>query len=76
MVVRGANIARRRFPQLNFLLVGDEARLVKLLRRMKRLRRVVTIRHAEDVVTDDAKPSVALRSGRRTRMRLALAAVK
>ena len=76
MVVRGANIARRRFPNVHFLMVGDEARLGRLVRRMKRLRRVVTIRHASGVVTDDAKPAQALRSGRNSSMRLAIDAAK
>ena len=75
MVVRGANIARRRYPEVNFLLVGDEARLSRLVRRKKRLRPRVTIRHAEGVVTDDEKPSAAIRAGRNSSMRMAIDAV-
>jgi glycerol-3-phosphate acyltransferase PlsX len=74
-VLNGANLARKRFPQVRFLLVGDEARLAPMLDRLPRLKKVTHIRHADRVVTDDAKPSVALRSGRGSSMRVAVDAV-
>ena len=74
-VLNGANLARKRFPQVRFLLVGDEARLAPMLDRLPRLKKVTHIRHTDQVVTDDAKPSVALRSGRGSSMRLAIDAV-
>lgn len=76
MVLRGTNIARRRFPQVRFLLFGDEGRLKPLLRRMPLLRRAVSIQHTDDAVRDDDKPVVALRAGRRSSMRLAIEAVR
>jgi glycerol-3-phosphate acyltransferase PlsX len=74
-VLNGANLARKRFPHVRFLLVGDEARLAPMLDRLPRLKKVTTIRHTDQVVTDDAKPSIALRSGRGSSMRLAIDAV-
>lgn len=74
-VVRGANIALRRFPQTQFMLFGDQSQLQRLLKRRRRLRKACTIHHTEEVVRDDAKPSVALRTGHRTSMRLAIDAV-
>lgn len=74
MVLKGVKIARKRHPNVHFLLFGDEARLAPLLK--KKLRKVCTIRHAPDVVTGDAKPSQAVRQGRQSSMWLAIKAVK
>ena len=75
MVVRGANIARQRYRDARYLLFGDEKRLQPLLAKFRKLRDVCTIRHTDEVVTADAKPSAALRSGRQSSMRLAINAV-
>ena len=76
IVVRGANIARRRFPGVHFLLFGDERKIAPYLKRRAKLRNVCTIHHTESVVTNDAKPSVALRQGRNSSMQLAINAVR
>ena len=76
MVVKGAAIARRRFPNAHFLLFGNEARIVPLLKRRVKLRKRVTIHHTETVIADDLKPSMALRQGRGTSMQLAIEAVR
>jgi glycerol-3-phosphate acyltransferase PlsX len=75
MVVKGASIAQRRFPQVNFLLFGEEGRLKPLLDKAPSLKDVATIHHAEHAVRSDEKPSVALRTGRGSSMRLAINAV-
>ncbi|HVO14978.1 MAG TPA: phosphate acyltransferase PlsX [Alphaproteobacteria bacterium] len=75
-VLNGANLARKRFPQVRFLMYGDEARLAPMLDRLPRLKKVTHLKHTDQVVTDDAKPSVALRSGRGSSMRLAIDAVQ
>jgi len=75
MVVRGADIARRRFPQAKFLFFGDEAKVRPLLEAMPDLKKVSTLRHTVSVVTMEDKPSQALRSGRGSSMRLAIDAV-
>ena len=76
MVLRGANIACERYRDVEFLLFGPEDELKPKLERLKLLRRKSTICHANSVVTNEMKPSVALRSGRDSSMRLALNAVK
>jgi glycerol-3-phosphate acyltransferase PlsX len=76
IVVRGANMARRRFPNVNFLLFGDEKRITPLMRKLKQLRERCTIRHTESLVTNEAKPSTALRQGRQSSMQLAINAVR
>jgi glycerol-3-phosphate acyltransferase PlsX len=75
-VLRGANIARRRFPSVQFLLFGPEGKLAPILKRMSRLRKAATIIDTPDFVGDQDKPSVALRSGKNTSMRKAIEAVR
>src|SRR5437588_6265622 len=75
MVLRGANIALERHPEARFLLFGDEAQIAPVLAKLPRLQRAATVRHTQEKVLDDAKPSQALRSGRHTSMRLAIDAV-
>ncbi len=75
VVIRGANIARQRHPDVDFLLVGREADIRQHLDRLKKLQEVVTILPAEDVIGGDVKPSTALRQGRNSSMRLAINAV-
>jgi len=74
-VVRGAAIARERFPQIHFVLFGVESRLAPLVEKSPALKGCTTIRHTDDYITGDAKPSTALRQGRQSSMRLALDAV-
>jgi glycerol-3-phosphate acyltransferase PlsX len=75
-VLRGANIARKRHPNVDFLLVGDEAKLAPMLKRMPKLRRHATIVHAPDKVGDDDRPGQALRQGRQSSMRVAIDQVR
>jgi glycerol-3-phosphate acyltransferase PlsX len=75
-VLRGAMIARKRHPNIDFLLFGDEAKLSPMLARMNRLKKCTRIVHAPDVIADDAKPAVALRGGRNSSMRKAIEAVR
>lgn len=75
-VVEGAAIARERNPALHFLLYGDEARLTPLVSAQSHLADCVEIRHTDKVVANTDKPSVALRSGKQTSMRLAIDAVQ
>ena len=75
IVLKGANIARERFPDTEYLLYGVEPKIKPLLDKLPRLRKVATVHHTDDVVSNDAKPSVALRTNRRSSMALAINAV-
>jgi glycerol-3-phosphate acyltransferase PlsX len=75
MVIQGANIARKRFPECHYVLFGDEARLAPLVAKLPALKPLCEIRHTPDFVANEDKPSAALRSGRRSSMRLAIDAV-
>lgn len=75
MVLKGAEIALVRFPQLRFQLFGQEEVLKPLLETLPTVKAASTIHHAPDVITGDTKPSAALRTGKRSSMRLAIDAV-
>ena len=53
-------------PSLRFILHGDEKALGRLLRKHRGLQEQSEIRHAEDVVAMDEKPSRAMRTGRKS----------
>jgi len=76
VVVKGANIARQRFPSVHFLFFGDEARVKPLIARHKALAKASSLRHTDKLVAAEEKPSTALRAGRNTSMRLAIDAVQ
>ena len=76
IVVKGADLARRRFPDVRFLMFGDENRIRSLMKRRKRLSEITEITHTEDAVSNDMKVSVALRKGRNSSMQLAINAVR
>ena len=75
MVLTGADIALERHPGTRFLLFGDEIQITPLLAKLPRLAEAATLHHTDEAVADDAKPSQALRAGRRSSMRLAIDAV-
>ena len=76
MVLEGANLARQRHPEVRFLMFGDTDRVTPLLQRFKALQGISEVHHADDVVPDDMKPSVALRTARGSSMRVAINAVQ
>jgi glycerol-3-phosphate acyltransferase PlsX len=75
MVLRGADIALERHPDTRFLLFGNERQIAPLLAKLPRLAAAASVHHTDEAVLDDAKPSQALRGGRRSSMRLAIDAV-
>src|SRR5271156_406241 len=74
MVVAGLEIAAERHPNARFLLVGDEARVAPVRAVPGRPAAACTLRHAPDVISDEAKPTAALRQ-RQASMRVAIDAV-
>ncbi len=76
IVVRGANIAHQRHPDVRFLLFGRESEIHQHLDRLKKLKEVTEVVHTDEVVDSETKPSVALRSGRKSSMRLSIDAVR
>lgn len=76
MVIEGMELSLGAHPELNFLIFGDESRLVPLLSRHTKVAAVTEVRHTPDSVKNADKAAQALRSGRNSSMRLAINAVK
>ncbi len=72
MVIDGLKLAHQRAPDARYLVFGDSARIDPLLARHAELSGLCEIRHTSEAVSNDAKPSAALRSGRQSSMRLAI----
>lgn len=60
---------------LKFLIFGDEAKIRPVLSQYPKLKGVSEIRHTADFVKGEDKPATALRTGRKSSMRLAINAV-
>lgn len=75
-VIDGAIRACAINPELRFLIAGDASVVEPLVARDTRLAERSELLHTVDRIESDAKPSVALRQGRNSSMRLAIDAVK
>ena len=75
MIVSGIGIAAKSNPDVKFLLFGDERRILPLLERYPMAKAVCETRHTTDFVTNDDKPTAALRGAKNSSMRLAINAV-
>lgn len=76
VVIEGASIARERFPDVNFLIFGDETQIAPLVTKFPILKECSEIHHTDKVVTSEEKPGQALRRGRESSMGLTIQAVK
>ncbi len=76
LVVYGAQIALKEIPDLRLIFFGNEEKLTNLIKRTKLDTSRIEIQHTEDVITNDVKPSIALRKGKNSSMALSINAVK
>ncbi|MBK5932800.1 phosphate:acyl-[acyl carrier protein] acyltransferase [Rhodovulum imhoffii] len=75
-VVAGIARSATKNPEIRFILHGRQGELEKLVSRRRVLGGRCEIRHAEDVVTMDAKPSQVMRHGQGTSMWSAIDSVR
>ncbi len=75
-VIGGMEKSARKHPDIRFIVHGQEAAIKRCLKRKPELAAKSEIRHAEDVVSMDDKPSAALRSGKKSSMWAAIATLK
>ncbi len=75
MVLRGANLARIRYPNLRFVIFGDETVISPLLRRFKKLTSISTIEHTKEKILNDDTLAVIIRQRRNSSMSLAIHSV-
>lgn len=76
IVIDGANLVAELNPNIHFLLFGNEKKMLPILQNCRFLRGRYTIHHTENFISSEEKPSVALRRGTNSSMRLAIDAVK
>lgn len=77
VTVPAAKIALKRFPKTTLLMVGDEAQIMRSLKRHKLADHPrVQVQHASEVVEMDELPSSALRGKKDSSMRVAINMVK
>ncbi|WP_224814476.1 phosphate acyltransferase PlsX [Hasllibacter sp. MH4015] len=75
-VVAGLAKAASKNPDLRYIVHGDQAELECLIAKRRELAGKCEIRHAESVVTMDAKPSHVMRNGKDTSMWSTIEAVR
>jgi glycerol-3-phosphate acyltransferase PlsX len=77
VVLQGAEIARKRYPNIKFIIYGDTAKIRPHMDQNPSLAEVSTIVHTDIAVSSSEKPSNALRGPlKQSSMRLAIEAVK
>ncbi|SEW21808.1 phosphate:acyl-[acyl carrier protein] acyltransferase [Aliiroseovarius sediminilitoris] len=75
-VVAGLALSADKNPEIGFILHGNKSELEQLVARTEGLSDVCEIRHADEVVTMDDKPSQVMRNGQKTSMWSAIDAVR
>lgn len=76
VVLAGAELARIRFPEIRFLIIGREDQIRQVLKQYPKLEACSQVIHTDDVVLGSDKPSQALRRSRTASMGVAIQAVK
>ena len=76
VMLAGVARARRRFEDMRFILVGDEAQITEGLKSHPNLTAHSEIVHAPEVVGSSDKPSQAIRRAKTTSMGVAIDMVK
>lgn len=76
VTVKAASMALENSPDARFIFFGKEKEIQKELSRYSNLKSVSQIHHTDDVISNEEKPSIALRTGKNSSMRLAINAVK
>ncbi|HVE00684.1 MAG TPA: phosphate acyltransferase PlsX [Sphingomicrobium sp.] len=75
-IIAGIARARRRDPEIQFTIYGDERQVVAELKQHKNLQAEVTVVHSPEAIEASEKPSQAIRRARTTSMGMAINAVK
>ncbi|WP_448580443.1 phosphate acyltransferase PlsX [Thermaurantiacus sp.] len=76
VVLKGAELARERYPELRFRLYGQEPAIRQVLGSTPRIAAEAEVVHVDGVVLGSDKPSQAIRRARSSSMGLAIEAVK
>ena len=74
-VITGLAISAVRNPNTNYIVYGDENKILPLIKNREHLKKVSKIVHVEDWIRGDEKASKSLRRAKTTSMGLAISAV-
>ena len=75
-VIPALNIVLEGRPDVFFLIFGDEKKIKPYLSKFPTLVKQASVIHTDNMIKNDDKPSLALRSSKGTSMRMAIEAVK
>jgi glycerol-3-phosphate acyltransferase PlsX len=75
-VINGANLIASSRSDIEFLIFGDERKILPLLSKATFLKKKSKLIHTDRCISADEKPSIALRKGANSSMRLAVNSVK
>lgn len=75
-VIYGADIITSSRSDIDFLIYGDESKISPILAKCNSLQKRSKLIHTDSFISADEKPSVALRKGAKSSMRLAINSVK
>tara|TARA_B110000259_G_scaffold188056_1_gene244700 strand:- start:7496 stop:8554 length:1059 start_codon:yes stop_codon:yes gene_type:complete len=75
-VINGANLIASSRSDIEFLIFGDERKILPLLNKTTFLKKKSKLIHTDRCISADEKPSVALRKGANSSMRLAVNSIK
>ena len=76
IVIEGADIVASKDLKIKFLFFGNEKKITPIVNNCRYLKGRFEIIHTKEFVSSDEKPSIALRKGTKSSMRLAINAVK
>ncbi len=75
-VISGAALFAKKNLNINFLLFGDQEKIKPILSKFPILSERAFVEHTAEFISAEEKPSVALRKGKNSSMRLAIESVK
>ncbi len=76
IVIEGADTIASLNDDTHFLFFGDEQKVIPIIQNCRHLKDRYTLIHTDEAISAHEKPSVALRKGIKSSMRLAIDAVK
>jgi glycerol-3-phosphate acyltransferase PlsX len=76
IVIEGADIMASSNLNIHFLFFGDSKKISPIIQNCRYLKGRYTLIHTDEFISSDEKPSIALRKGTKSSMRLAINAVK
>ncbi len=76
VVIEGADRIASTNLDVHFLLFGDSKKITPIINHCRYLKGRYTLTHTDEFISSDEKPSIALRRGTNSSMRLAIDAVK